>query len=170
MCHKIVLLVISAIMVLALAACGKSQPETVIESPPVVEGPVVEGPVDRPNPIAVYCTGLGYEYTTRERKIDKQQPQPETPAEPTPETLEGPHPGMPVVPDYILEVVCVFPDGTECEEWEFMSGRCGQEHSYCVQQGYTLEPGANGATCVFPDGSSCLEIDFFNGDCGPGEQ
>jgi len=39
-----------------------------------------------------------------------------------------------------------------------------------VQQGYTLEPGANGATCVFPDGSSCLEIDFFNGDCGPGEQ
>ncbi|MBL7065093.1 MAG: DUF333 domain-containing protein [Anaerolineae bacterium] len=164
MCNKPVLLVISAMMVLALAACGKPQIETVIESPPV------EGPIDIPNPAAVYCTGLGYEYTTRERKIGEQEPQPEPPAEPTPETLEGPHPGMPVVPDYILEVVCVFPDGTECEEWEFMSGRCGQEHSYCVQQGYTLEPGANGATCVFPDGSSCLEIEFFNGDCGPGEQ
>jgi len=113
MCNKPVLLVISAMMVLALAACGKPQPEMVIESAPV------EGPVDMPNPIAVYCTGLGYEYTTRERKIGEQEPQPETSAEPAPETLEGPHPGMPVVPDYILEVVCVFPDGTECEEWEF---------------------------------------------------
>ena len=97
-------------------------------------------------------------------------------AEPTPETLESPQPGTPVtpgtpvVPDYILEIVCVFPDGTECEECEFLSGRCGQEHSYCAQQGYTLEPGANVAACVFPDGSSCLEIEFFNGDCGPGEQ
>jgi len=48
-----------------------------------------------------------------------------------------------------------------------MMGRCGQEYSYCVQQGYTLEPGGNGATCVFPDGSSCLEFEFFNGDCRP---
>jgi len=83
-------------MVLALAACGKPQPETVIESPPVVEGPA-----DMPNPIAVYCTGLDYEYTTRERKTDKPEPQPEPPAEPTPETLEGPQPGIPVVPDSV---------------------------------------------------------------------
>jgi len=145
MCNKLVLLVISATMVLALAACGKPQPETVIESPPVVEGPVVEWPVDMPNPVAVYCTGLGYEYTTRERKTGKPEPRPEPPAEPTPETLENPQPGMPVVPDYIIEVVCVFPDGSECEEWEFMSGRCGLEHSYCVQQGYTLEPAISAA-------------------------
>jgi putative hemolysin len=166
MCEKLVLLVISAMTVLALAACGKPQPEPVIET--AIE-PVVEGPVDMPDPIAVYCTELGYEYTTHERKTDALEPQPETSAATTPETLGTPQPGVPVVPDYILETVCVFPDGTECEECEFMSGRCGQEHSYCVQQGYTLEPGANMATCVFPDGSSCLEIEFFNGDCGPGE-
>jgi putative hemolysin len=61
MCNKLVLLVISAMVVLALAACGKPQPETVVEP---------EGPIGIPNPAAVYCTGLGYEYTTRERKID----------------------------------------------------------------------------------------------------
>jgi putative hemolysin len=162
---KLVSFLISATMVFALAACAKPQPETVIE-------PVAEGPVDAPNPIAVYCTGLGYEYTSRERKVSEQEPQPEMPTEPTPEPQPGTpvQPGKPVVPDYELEVVCVFPDGTECEECEFMSGRCGQEYSYCAQQGYTLEPGANMATCVFPDGSSCLEIEFFNGDCGPGGQ
>jgi putative hemolysin/predicted secreted protein len=160
--NKLVSLVISVTMIFVLAACGKPQPETVIEPP-------VEGPADVPNPIAVYCTELGYEYTTRERKIDAPQPQPEPSAEPTPEPQPGTPvvPGMPAIPDYILEVVCVFPDGTECEESEFMSGRCGQEYSYCVQQGYTLEPGVSMATCVFPDGSSCLEIELFNGDCGP---
>jgi putative hemolysin len=56
MCEKLVLLVISAMTVLALAACGKPQPEPVIET--AIE-PVVEGPVDMPDPIAVYCTELG---------------------------------------------------------------------------------------------------------------
>lgn len=31
--------------------------------------------------------------------------------------------------------VCLFPDGSECDTWDFLSGRCGQQHSYCVQQG-----------------------------------
>ena len=63
--------------------------------------------------------------------------------------------------------VCLFPDGTECDSWDFLSGRCGQEHSYCVQQGYTLEVGENIATCVFADGSSCDEYQYFQGQCGP---
>jgi putative hemolysin len=63
--------------------------------------------------------------------------------------------------------VCKFPDGSECEEWDFLSGRCGQEYSYCVQQGYVLEEGPNVGTCVFSDGSTCMEIDFFEGRCGP---
>lgn len=50
----------------------------------------------------------------------------------------------------------------------FHFGRCGQQHSYCVQQGCTLEAGANIGSCIFPDGSSRSELDFFQGRCGPG--
>jgi len=65
--------------------------------------------------------------------------------------------------------VCIFSDGTECDTWDFLAGRCGQSFSYCAQQGYTLEevPDSNIANCVFPDGSSCGELDFFQGNCGP---
>lgn len=139
---KLLSVTVIAIMIPALAAC----------EPPGV-----------PCPACVYCTGLGYELAIREHGIGDQEPQPETSAEPTPETLGGP----PTEAAVVLEDVCVFPDGNECEHWDFMSGRCGQEYSYCVQQGYTLEPGPNMATCIFPDGSSCLEILFFEGRCGP---
>jgi len=166
MCNKTMLLVSLALIFLTLTACAKPQPETVVEPEMPVNEP--EGPVNIRNPVEVYCIGLGYEFTTRERKIDKQH-QTQMPIDPTSEALEGSQPGMPVIPDYILEVVCVFPDGSECEEEEFRSGRCGQEYSYCVQQGYTLEPSVNGATCVFSDGSSCPEFKFFSGSCGPAE-
>jgi len=62
--------------------------------------------------------------------------------------------------------VCKFLDGSECEEWDFLSGRCGQNHSYCLKQGYVLEEGPNIGTCVFSNGSTCMEIDFFEGRCG----
>lgn len=65
--------------------------------------------------------------------------------------------------------VCIFPDGSECDEWDFIAGRCGQEHSYCVQQGFVLEAEAesNIGKCVFTDGSSCMELDYFEGRCEP---
>jgi len=31
--------------------------------------------------------------------------------------------------------ICIFPDGTECEGWDFFAGQCGQEWSFCEQQG-----------------------------------
>ena len=161
MCKRNVLFVSSALIFSLLTACAGPQEELLVEPALVVEP---EGPIG-PNPVEVYCTGLGYEFTTRERKIDVQH-QTQMPVDPTSEALEGPQPGLPVIPDHIREVVCVFPDGNACEE-EFRSGRCGQEYSYCVQRGYQLAPGLNGATCIFPDGFSCPEIDFFNGDCGP---
>jgi parallel beta-helix repeat protein len=34
--------------------------------------------------------------------------------------------------------VCIFPDKSECEEWEFLIGKCGQSYSYCTRQGYDL--------------------------------
>jgi putative hemolysin len=149
MCNKPVLLVSLSLIFLTLTACAKSQPERIVEPEiPVVEP---EGPVNIRNPVEVYCTGLGYEFTTRVRKIDKQEPQSEKPVEPTLDPLEGPQPGIPVIPDYYEWVVCAFPDGNECEEEEFRSGRCGSEYTYCDQQGYTLEPGISSATCVFTD-------------------
>ena len=67
--------------------------------------------------------------------------------------------------------VCIFGDGSECDSWAFLAGRCGQEHSYCAQQGYRLEANAdsNIGTCVFDDGSSCDEYAYFQGECEPGE-
>ena len=34
--------------------------------------------------------------------------------------------------------VCVFPDGSSCDEWRFLEGKCGQAYSYCARQGYDL--------------------------------
>jgi putative hemolysin len=31
--------------------------------------------------------------------------------------------------------VCIFPDGSECEAWQFFRGICGEEHSYCAKKG-----------------------------------
>jgi putative hemolysin len=67
--------------------------------------------------------------------------------------------------------VCLFPDDSECDTWDFLAGRCGQQHSYCDQQGYQLEATEDGniATCTFDDGSICSEFTYFKGDCEPGE-
>jgi hypothetical protein len=34
--------------------------------------------------------------------------------------------------------VCIFPDGSECTEWGFFRGECGQEFSYCELMGCDL--------------------------------
>jgi hypothetical protein len=65
--------------------------------------------------------------------------------------------------------VCIFPDQAECDSWDFLAGRCGQERSYCVQQGGSIEEnGTNIATCKFADGSTCPELEYFQGVCQPG--
>jgi len=69
--------------------------------------------------------------------------------------------------DQGTEGICVFPNGTECEEWEFLSGGCANEWSFCQRQGYTIQAGQGMASCVFPDGSSCPEYDLFIGECQP---
>jgi len=67
--------------------------------------------------------------------------------------------------------ICIFPNGSECDTWDFLAGRCGQEHSYCVDQGYELQANedSNIAACIFDDGSTCSELSYFEGDCKPGE-
>ena len=62
--------------------------------------------------------------------------------------------------------VCLFPDGHECDSWDFLAGRCGAAYSYCARRGGTLEQGAgNVGTCRFDDGSSCDEYLLFTGEC-----
>jgi putative hemolysin len=65
--------------------------------------------------------------------------------------------------------VCIFPDGSECDEWDFLAGRCGQENTYCAQQGFVIEAEeeSNIGKCVFTDGSFCMELDYFEGRCEP---
>ena len=65
------------------------------------------------------------------------------------------------------EGICVFPNGAECEEWEFLSGGCSIEWTFCQRQGYNIKAGDGMATCTFNDGSTCPEYDFFIGECLP---
>ncbi len=57
--------------------------------------------------------------------------------------------------------VCKFSETEACDDWDFLKGKCGQEYSYCAQQGYamiTKNDGRNGftpeyAVCVSQDGT-----------------
>lgn len=101
-----------------------------------------------PNPSAVYCDALGYEIETRA----------------DPET--GGEVGC-----------CVFPDGSTCELWSFYRGECGQNFTYCEQQGYRIENRVEDmgtfavkyAACIFDDGSECSEQSYLKGECGPSD-
>jgi putative hemolysin len=68
------------------------------------------------------------------------------------------------------DAACVFPEDSECGQWDFLSGRCGQEFTYCLQQGgVRVEVAANIGTCIFEDGSTCDEYIFFKGECQAGQ-
>ena len=68
-----------------------------------------------------------------------------------------------------MDADCIFPDDSRCPAWDFLAGRCGQQYTYCVSQGHTIEPSdANIGTCRFDDGSSCGEYAYFTGECSPG--
>ena len=79
--------------------------------------------------------------------------------------------------------VCLFEDGSECEEWDFYNGECGPEDVeaigmpnpasvYCEEQGgevdiRTDDEGGQYGMCIFEDGSECDEWAFFRGECKP---
>ncbi len=67
------------------------------------------------------------------------------------------------------DAACIFPDGSECPQWDFLSGRCGQVYSFCAQQGGIItDSGGNVGICSFEDASTCDEYSFLSGDCQPG--
>ena len=63
------------------------------------------------------------------------------------------------------EGICIFPDGNECEEWEFLAGGCAIEWTFCQRQGSNIRAGEAMGTCAFADGSTCPEYDYFIGEC-----
>lgn len=80
--------------------------------------------------------------------------------------------------------ICVFPDGSECEEWAFFRGECQQGGAggntgmanpasvNCEEKGGTLEirtdeTGAQTGFCTFPNGTECEEWALFRGECTP---
>jgi hypothetical protein len=107
------------------------------------------------NPASVYCEEQGYQLEMREDENGQYG-------------------------------VCIFPDGSECDEWAYFRGECGPSEKgeqslnmanpasvYCEEQGYQLEmrEDENGqyGVCIFPDGSECDEWAYFRGECAPGD-
>jgi putative hemolysin len=40
--------------------------------------------------------------------------------------------------------VCIFPDGSSCDEWAFLTGKCGESFSYCAQHGLGIKTVSEG--------------------------
>jgi len=117
---------------------------------PTEVAPTVEPSM--PNPASAYCEQQGYHVEIR------------------------------TAPDGSQSGACIFPDGSECDEWAYFRGECAPTASggslpnpasaYCEQQGYQVEirtapDGSQSGVCIFPDGSECDEWAYFRGECAP---
>ena len=51
--------------------------------------------------------------------------------------------------------VCVLPDGSQCDDWGFLEGRCGQSYSYCARQGYGSKTKIDGMNALSKTYSVC---------------
>jgi len=85
-----------------------------------------------PNPAAVYCHELGYEPQIQTKKDGAQY------------------------------TICVFPDKSACDAWDFFKGTCGIEFSYCATQGYDLKVVTDRRSYFTKDHAVC--VDPFSGD------
>jgi len=52
--------------------------------------------------------------------------------------------------------VCVLSPGIECDSWDFFSGKCGKEYSYCAENGYDIETLADGNNSFSPEYGVCV--------------
>jgi len=124
--------------------------------------------------------------------------EPEPAATPTEPASDMPNPASEfcVEQGYDLEIrdeaggqvgYCLFPDGSECEEWAFFRGECAPASEgeappaelpnpaseNCVAQGGTLsietrEDGGQYGICLFEDNRQCEEWALLRGDCPVG--
>jgi putative hemolysin len=62
--------------------------------------------------------------------------------------------------------LCSFPDGSACDAWEFLQGKCGQEENFCSSQGLETKVLADGnnpysreyAACVTKEGQQVGKV------------
>ncbi|GAG31953.1 unnamed protein product, partial [marine sediment metagenome] len=52
--------------------------------------------------------------------------------------------------------ICTFPGGSECDEWQFLQGKCGQTYSYCARQGYDSITKTDGKNSFSREYSVCV--------------
>ena len=52
---------------------------------------------------------------------------------------------------------CVFPDGSSCDAWNFLEGKCGQSYSYCAKQGYGVTTKADGGDGLSREYGVCVQ-------------
>jgi len=52
--------------------------------------------------------------------------------------------------------MCVFPDGSECDTWSFLAGKCGESYSYCARHGYGQITKTDGKNSYSGDYSVCV--------------
>ncbi|MCJ7509391.1 MAG: DUF333 domain-containing protein [Dehalococcoidia bacterium] len=52
--------------------------------------------------------------------------------------------------------ICVLPDGSECDGWGFLQGKCGQSYSYCATQGYDLVTKSDGKNSFSAEYGVCV--------------
>lgn len=58
--------------------------------------------------------------------------------------------------------LCVFPDGTSCPQFKFLSGECSPERSYCNVHGGTVAPQKDSYTGICTvNGKQCPDHDYF---------
>jgi putative hemolysin len=151
------LLIVMTVGALFIIACGGEATQVMPDEQPTraATASPEEAPLDMPNPASKFCQDQGFQLKLR------------TDASGT-------------------TGYCVFPDGSECEEWAFYRGECGPAHTpfesplgvpnpaseYCEAQGYTVEmrtdAGGTAGYCIFPDGTECEEWAFYRGECAPG--
>ncbi len=53
--------------------------------------------------------------------------------------------------------ICVFPDGTQCDTWEFFEGACGTEYSYCATRGYDMKVVTDGRNYFTKNFTVCVD-------------
>ena len=51
---------------------------------------------------------------------------------------------------------CGFPDGSKCDAWRFLRGKCGQSYSYCARHGYDLITKTDGKNPFSREYSVCV--------------
>jgi len=152
--HEIIILAIALSMAIISAGCTQQPvgPESGVTPTPATTAPALTIPAGGvPNPAATYCRNMSNTYEIRTDSNGSQYG------------------------------VCILPDGTVCDEWEYFRGNCtvatapggaitDPAENFCLSKLYiyqtrTDQNGTETGYCVFPDGKECEAQEFLKGKC-----